>query len=296
MWKVIILSKKKKLEWYNNGNTITSLIIAIIVGIIVCSQSFANNEFSMVLFSSVINRNSIYLLVLIYFVFLKFSFGRKYFNYLNVFLSFIYFIVTITSLLTMVQFFSINAVLNFLTNILLLIYMSHTLFRDTRIWKEFHFYNSPFNELTNENFFYAIIVASLFTLVVNLISIVDVSGVIISTLNALFLLSFARYIFLYRDYLDKKQLDSNNKGNFDDIKEKIQEVLDKTDIDDMIVDGVRAINEVVNEFVDKKENDLSNEAQEDLEEKGVDITKEEKENGNSEGKVKSKKKGKKGDK
>ena len=113
MWKVIILSKGKNLEWYNSGNAITTAIIVVIASIIVCTQSFANNEFSLVLFSSVINRNSIYLLVLIYFIFLKFSFGKRYFNYLNLFLVFIYLIVTITSLLTMVQFFSLNTVLNF---------------------------------------------------------------------------------------------------------------------------------------------------------------------------------------
>lgn len=255
MWKVIILSKGKNLEWYNSGNAITTAIIVVIASIIVCTQSFANNEFSLVLFSSVINRNSIYLLVLIYFIFLKFSFGKRYFNYLNLFLVFIYLIVTITSLLTMVQFFSLNTVLNFSINILLLIYLSHTLFRDTRIWKEFHFQGSPFNELTNETFFYAIIVLSLFSLAVNLISTVDISGVVVSTLNAIFLILFGRYIFLYRSYLDKKSLDSNNSGNFNDVREKIQDILNNTDIDDKIIDGIKSIQKIVDEVVDKNDGD-----------------------------------------
>lgn len=247
------MSKEKKLGWYNSGNIVTSLIIAVIVCIIVSTQSFANNEFSLVLFSSVINRNSIYLLVLIYFIFLKFSFGKKYFNYMNVILIFIYFIVTITSLLTMIQFFSLNTVLNFSMNVLLLVYLVHTFFRDTRVWKEFHLNNSPFNELTNENYYYAIIVISLFSLAVNLISTVDISGVVVSTLNTIFLILFGRYIYLYRYYLDKQKLDSNNTGNFNDVREKIQDILDKTDIDDKIVDGVKNIQEMVDEAIHSKE-------------------------------------------
>lgn len=258
------MSKEKKIGWYNSGNIITSLIIAIIFCIIVCTQSFANNEFSLVLFSSVINRNSIYLLVLIYFIFLKFSFGKKYFNYMNVILIFIYFIVTITSLLTMVQFFSLNTVLNFSMNVLLLVYLIHTFFRDTRVWREFHLNNSPFNELTNENYYYAVLAISLFSLAVNLISTVDISGVVISTLNAIFLMLFGRYIYLYRYYLDKKKLDSNNTGNFNDVREKIQDILDKTDIDDKIVDGVKNIQEMFDEAIHPKEEDAFNDLNENL--------------------------------
>lgn len=262
---MIILSKNKKIEWYNSGNAIINIIIAIIIIIIICSQSFANNEFSIVLFSSVINRNSIYLLVLIYFILLKTSFGRRYFNYLNVFLIFIYLIGTITSLLTMIQFFSLNTVLNFLVNIFLLIYSSHTFFRDTVIWREFHFYNSPFNELTNESSLYSIIVIAVFSLAVNLISTVDVSGVAISTLNAIFIILLGRYIFLYRDYLDKKKLDSNNAGNFDDIKTKIQTVLDKTDLDDKIIAGVKSVVESIEDATSKAEDNHVNIATESVE-------------------------------
>ena len=284
------MSKEKKLKWYNSGNTITSLIIAIIVSIIICTQSFANNEFSLVLFSSVINRNSIYLLVLIYFIFLKFSFGRKYFNYMNVVLVFIYFIVTITSLLTMVQFFSLNTVLNFSMNVILLVYLIHTFFRDTRIWKEFHLNNSPFNELTNENYFYGIIVIALFSLTVNLISTVDVSGVVISTLTTIYLILFGRYIYLYRYYLDHKKIDSNNTGNFNDVREKIQDILDKTDIDDKIVNGVKSLQEMVDEAIHNNQGET---LKEDSVKDKEDLRENDKENLSST--KKSKKKTKKGE-
>ena len=37
------------------------------------------------------------------------------------------------------------------------------------------------------------------------------------------------------------EIDSHNEGNFDEVREKVQVVLDKTDIDDKIVDGVEKI-------------------------------------------------------
>ncbi len=248
-------TKEKELKWYNSGHKITSAVIAVILLIIICSQSFANGEFTFELFSSVINHNSIYLFALIYFILLKFSVGKRYFNYLNVFLVFIYFIVMVTSGLTVFQSFSLNTVLNFILNFVLFIYLSHTLFRDTRIWKEFHLGKSPFNELTNDWIYYAIIVLTVFLLAVNLISTVVLRGVIISLLDAVYMLLFGRYIYLYRDYLDHKQLDASNEGNFDEIRGKVQEVLDKTEIDDKIVDGVKDMKEKIDTFVEEKEID-----------------------------------------
>ena len=85
-------NNSKELNWYDSGNVITSLIIGIILLVIVCSQSFAvSGKSSLALFGSVINHNSIYLLVLVYFIALKTKEGKRYFNYLNVVLIFIYF-------------------------------------------------------------------------------------------------------------------------------------------------------------------------------------------------------------
>ena len=226
--------KQKTVKWYNKGESVTNAIIGVILAIIICSQSFANGEFSIALFSSVINHNSIYLLVLVYFILLKLSVGKKYFNYLNVFLVFIYSIATFTSLLTVIQSFSLTQMLTFLMNFLLLLYMIHTLFRDSTIWKDFRLSASPFNELTNEWFYHSMIIISIILLIVNLISTVVVSGVVIAILDTIYYVLFGRYIFLYREYLDHKQLDSDNEGNFDEVREKVQVVLDKTEIDDKI--------------------------------------------------------------
>ncbi len=210
------------------------------------SQSFANsNGFSLTLFGSVINHNSVYLFVLIYFILIKFSFGKKYFNYLNLILIFLYGLTTVTSLLTLVQAFSLNTVLEFAINFMLFVYLFHTMLRGTVIWKDFKLSNSPFNELTNENSYYIVILLSVFILIVDLISTAVLRGIVISLLDAIFLVLFGRYIYLYRKYLDEKKIDIDNEGNFDEVRktiddtmdaahDKVQEVLDKTEIDDKI--------------------------------------------------------------
>lgn len=239
-------NEKKENAWYNNGNKLVDLILATILLIIIFSQSFATTGgFSLTLFGSIINHNSVYLFVLIYFILLKFSFGKRYFNYLNLVLIFLYGLTTITSLITLVQAFTLNTVLEFTINFALLVYLFHTMLRGTVVWKDFKLGNSPFNELSNETSYYIVIVLSVFILIVDLISTAVLRGIIISLLDAVFLILFGRYIFLYRKYLDDKKIDVNNVGNFDEVRkaiddtvdsahEKVQEVLDKTDIDEKI--------------------------------------------------------------
>lgn len=247
-------SKKKELKWYESGNIITSLIVGVILLIVICSQAFAvSGDGSLALFGSIINHNSIYLLVIVYFALIKLRIGKKYFNYLNVFLIFIYLLATVTSLLTLVQFFSLNTTLTFILNFVFLIYLFHTMFRDTRIWKDFNLGDSPFNELSNEWYFYTLIVLSLFLLAVNLISTVVIGGVVISILDTIYIVLFGRYIFLYREYLDYKKKDINNKGNFDEIKENIKKTVD--DVTDKVVESTNELKDKVNDFIENNELD-----------------------------------------
>lgn len=242
----------KKIKWYNNADVITNLIIGIILLIIVFSQSFVlGRNGSIELFTSIINHNSVYLFILIYFIILKFYVGKRYFNYLSVFLIFIYFITTATSFLTFIQVFSLNSTLDFLLNTLILIYSVHTLMRDTRIWREFYLSKSPFNEIPNDFIFYSIIVVSIILLVVNLISTVALSGVILSILDTIYMVLIARYIYLYRAYLDKKKIDVGDNMNLDDLKKTIKEIdknVSKT-VDEI---GKDINNYVVEKGIDKK--------------------------------------------
>jgi len=242
----------EKKKWYDSANTITSLIIGTIVLIIVFSQSFAlGRNGSLELFTSIINHNSVYLFILIYFILIKFYIGKRYFNYLSVLIIFIYFITTTTSFLTLIQAFSLNSTLDFLLNTLLLIYLLHTLMRDTRIWREFYLSKSPFNELPNEFMLYSIIVVSIILLAVNLINTIVVSGVIISILDTIYVILLARYIYLYRVFLDKKKIDVGDTMNLDDIKKTINEI-DKN-VSKTVDDTFKNINDyVVEKGIDKK--------------------------------------------
>ena len=85
---------------------------------------------------------------------------------------------------------------------------------------------SPFNELTNDWYFYTLIVLSSSLLIVKLISTLMFSGVILSLFDCLYVVIFGRYIYLYRDYLDDKKKDSDNDGNFDEIKDLVKDTID----------------------------------------------------------------------
>lgn len=279
-----------KNKWYNNELTISNIMITLIAIIIIFSQAFAIREdlFSGLL-GSVINHNSLYLLILAYFIVIKFSFGKKYFNYLNIILIFLYSFIAFTSLLTVVQAFSLNTMLVFTLNFVFAIYLIHTFLRDTLLWKELHLSNSPFNELTNEWLFNCILLLSVFLLLVQLISTVDVRGVAISVLDMMYYVFFARYIFLYRDFLDKKKIDIDNIGNFDEAKKVVKEVVENTtekledtidDISDKVQEAVDAsgIKEKVEDIKDKAEDviETSNikEKVEVIKEKKDDVVKE----------------------
>ncbi len=270
------------LKWFNNARVITSLIIITILLIFVCSQSIAvggNDSFR--IFSSVINHNTSYLFILIYFVLIRTKFGKRYFNYLNVFIIFIYFILSITSFLTIIQSFSINTIIEFILNFVILIYLFHTMFRDTRIWKEFKLGDSPFNEIPNDYFFSSVIILITISLIINLICTVVLSGLIISVLDAIYIGLLSRYIYLYREYLDQNKLDINNKGSFDSVKTDVSQ-----NIDNFSNDIKEKVDDVINNYdLDKKVNNAKDKLVETgikIKEKTEDMIKEDK-------KIKSKK-------
>ena len=199
---------KSKIMWYDNANVITNLIIGLILLIILLSQSFAinNNLSSITIVRDIINHNINYLLVLVYFVALKFRSGKKYFNYLNIFLVVLYLILTITSCLSVFQAITIPSVISLCIKIVILLYLIHTMFRDTRYFNEFKLGTSPFNELSNENYLSILVVLSCILLAFNLIMVTDFDGAVISILDAFYVMLIARYIYLYREYLEFKTM------------------------------------------------------------------------------------------
>ena len=256
--------EKDEKNWYNSANVITNLIIITILFIMISSQSFAaNGDNSFKLITSMINHNITYVLILIYFVLLKFKIGKKYFNYLNLFLLVLYLISTITSLLTLFQSFGLNTVFDFIINFVFLVYFSHTMFRDTSYWKEYRLGDSPFNEFDNDWYFYVVVILGVLSLCINLISVVEIKGVILAILDCIYVVLFGRYVYLYRDYLDSHKISINNSGNFDEIKDNIKESINKVndiivDTTDKLVDDTKEISKKLNDNNEKDKKDSKN--------------------------------------
>ena len=249
-------NNKVKPKWYNNETVISNFMLIVLAAIILYSQAFAIRED--LFLGSVINHNSLYFIVLAYFILIKFSFGKKYFNYLNIVLIFLYSFIAFTSLLTVIQSFSLHTMLVFTLNFVFAIYLIHIFCRDTILWKEFRLNNSPFNELTNEWLFNCIILVSIFLLLVQLISTVDARGVVISVLDMIYYMIFARYIFLYREFLDHKKIDIDNEGNFNEAKEAIKELVEDTT--DKVEDVIEDISSKVKEAKEDVEKELKKKA------------------------------------
>lgn len=247
---------KDKLNWYDNPTSISNLIICLTLFTIIISQSFAikSDVSGLNLLWNVLNHNISYMILLVYFVVLKFKIGKKYFNHINVVLIIIYFISFIASIFTVFQSFSLVSLLSLAISFLLIIYLSHTLLRDTRIWSEFKLNNSPFNELSNSWYFYAITLLEIILLAVNFIIVYVFDGVVLSLLDCGLTVLFARYIYLYRVYLIKKDSKKHADGEIDTVKETVDASMDvlKTVYEDNEIDKkIEKVNEKIVEVKDK---------------------------------------------
>lgn len=196
--------EKVEKEWYDNPRIITNIAISFIVLMLLLSESFAvkNNLSTANILRNLLNHNSIYLIWLIYFVPLKMNSLKKYFHYLNLFLVVVYFIFSLTSILTIIRSFGITSLISLFLNIIILIYIIHVLLKNTRIWKDLKLESSPFNEISNDNYFYAIIILASILLIVNLINVVSFDGVVLSLIGTAYYFAISRYLYLYQVHLD----------------------------------------------------------------------------------------------
>lgn len=222
------LEEKKDNElWYDNPSIVTWLIILIISIIILSSQSFSinSNVDTLRMFQDVLNHNITYMIALVYFVSLKTKFGRKYFDYINLVMIVVFFILFVTSILTVFQSFNLATLLSLAIHTLLVVYFFHVFMRGTRFWKEFSLDKSPFNELSNEWFFWALVIIEVVLFSVNLITTATFNGTVLATFDCIYIILFSRYIYLYGVYLDSKKINVKNTGNFDEYREKVSEVV-----------------------------------------------------------------------
>lgn len=222
------LEEKKDSElWYDNPSIVTWLIILIISIIILSSQSFSinSNVDALRMFQDVLNHNITYMIALVYFVSLKTKFGKKYFDYINLVMIVVFFILFVTSILTVFQSFNLATLLSLAIHTLLVVYFFHVFMRGTIFWNEFSLDKSPFNELSNEWFFWALVIIEIILFSVNLITTATFSGTVLATFDCIYVILFSRYIYLYGVYLDSKKINTKNTGNFNEYREKIGEVV-----------------------------------------------------------------------
>lgn len=266
----------KEIEWYDNPNTITSLIIGLIALIIILSQSFAiNHNLSAVsILSNILNHNSIYLFIGAYFIALKTKIGKKYFDFLNLFLIIIHILMAITSFLTIFQSFGLSSLVGLAIDVLVLVYLVHSLLRSTNIWKSANLGNSPFNEITNDGYFYSILILSVTLLAVNLISTTSFDGTVLTLMECLYTLLFIRYIYLYGVFLDSKKISVDNEGSFDKYRNAIKDEVDNLEekLSEFVEDIKEDVNNVKESISDKIEEAKIDEKIDDVKEFVSDVT------------------------
>lgn len=199
---------KTEKEWYDNPNILTSVIIGLIIITIIMSQAFAvkNNIGTVNILRSLLNHNSTYMIALIYFCLLKSKIGKRYFNFINVFYIAVYLFMIVASFLTIFQAFGIVSLTSLFLNLIVLLFMIYTFLKETRYWKEFHLDRLPFDEVSNDGYFYTICTLSGVLLLVNLIGAINFDGVVLSLFDAIYMILFGRYIYLYKEYEDHKQI------------------------------------------------------------------------------------------
>ncbi len=251
--------QKVQVEWYDNPSIITNLSIIFSALIIILSQSFAvnNNLSTTEILRSIINHNFLYLIMLVYFVALKTKIGKRYFDFLNVFLVLFYFVTAITSFLTIFQSFSLEALVGCMLCLTLFVYLFHTMFRRSRVWKEYHLDKSPFNEIKNDVYFSSVFIFTIILCAIDLIATTTLDGTILACLDTIFLLLFDRYIFLYGCFLDNKEKKINPTTSVEEIKEVVVDATKKIgEVVDNIADSA---SEIVEQMQDKIEDAFDNE-------------------------------------
>ncbi len=199
--------RREEKEWYDNPNMITTLLIAVILLSILLSQSFAirNHLDTATILRSILNHNSLYLFVLVYFCFLKTKIGKRYFHILNVFVSIFFCLTTIASVFTIFQSFGLTSLVDLALNIVLTIYFIYVFIRDTVIGTELKITEAPMDEVNNNQYFYVICGIIAVSLVVSLIGASTFDGIVLALLDSIYYVLFARYIFLYKEFQESKK-------------------------------------------------------------------------------------------
>lgn len=217
------MNRNKEKDFFDSPSMITFILIGLLIVLIILSQSFAiqNNMEAGDIFRSIINHNSIYLVSLIYFILIRFKFGKKYFDYLNVCMFVFFLLSTFAGLFTIFQSFGFSSILNLTFNVLVTLYFGYSFFTDTVIGKDLKLADSPLAEIKNGQYYYLLIGIIAIDLVVSLITVNNFEDVVVYLLEAMYEFFLIRYIYLYKEYVEHK-----NSSEIADKKKLNESVVD----------------------------------------------------------------------
>lgn len=224
------MNKSKEKDFFDSPSMITYILIGLLVVLIILSQSFAIQSHMAAgdIFRSIINHNSIYLVSLIYFILIRVKFGKKYFDYLNVVMFVFYLLTTFASLFTIFQSFGFDSILNLAFNVLITLYFGYSFFTSTVIGKDLRLSDSPLAEINNGQYYYLLIGIIAISLIVSLVSVNSFEDVVVYLLEAIYQFMFVRYIYLYKEYIERKELEAFKE------KEKKEEKVEEVNEDKII--------------------------------------------------------------
>lgn len=216
---------RQEKDFFDSPNMITFIITGLLVVLIILSQSFAIQSHlgASDIFRSIINHNSIYLVSLFYFILIKVKFGKRYFDYLNVVMFVFYLLTTFASLFTIFQSFGFDSILNLSFNVLVTLYFGYSFFTNTVVGRDLKLSNSPLAEIKNDQYYYLLMGIIGVSLIVSLISASSFENVVVYLLEAIYKFLFVRYIYLYKEYIDHKELDSDVEEKVKDNKDTVKE-------------------------------------------------------------------------
>ena len=223
------MNKSSEKDFFDSPSMITYILIGLLVVLIILSQSFAIQSHMEAgdIFRSIINHNSIYLVSLIYFILIRVKFGKKYFDYLNVVMFVFYLLTTFASLFTIFQSFGFDSILNLAFNVLITLYFGYSFFTSTVIGKDLRLSDSPLAEINNGQYYYLLIGIIAISLIVSLVSVNSFEDVVVYLLEAIYQFMFVRYVYLYKEYIERKELEaSKEKEKKEEKTEEVKE--DKT--------------------------------------------------------------------
>ena len=226
------MNKNNEKDFFDSPSMVTFILIGLLVVLIILSQSFAIQSHMEAgdIFRSIINHNSIYLVSLIYFILIRVKFGKKYFDYLNLIMFTFYLLTTFASLFTIFQSFGFSSILTLAFTVLITLYFGYSFFTSTVIGKDLKLSDSPLAEINNGQYYYLLIGIIAISLIVSLISVNSFEDVVVYLLEAIYQFMFVRYIYLYKEYIERKEESNNISKDNDKPKEENVIVEDKKEI------------------------------------------------------------------